>query len=98
MNTIQAQTSKADLLRSMKLLRYLDAPELELIAPFLRVRKFLKESTLIHEGSQSRSIYLVKSGKFVVRHTVRGKERELGKFCAGDHFGELSFLDAKPRS
>src|SRR5438874_1597269 len=75
----------------MKLLRYLDDPELEVIADFFRTRKFRKGSTLIREGSRDRSIYLVRSGKFVVHHTVRGKERELGKFSPGDHFGELSF-------
>ena len=54
--------------------------------------------TVIEEQAASGSLYLVKEGELKVARLVRGKRRELGTFGRGDHFGEVSFIDKKPRS
>ena len=54
--------------------------------------------TAIEEGSLDRCVYLVESGKFSV--VQRGAEGDIlvGTISAGDVFGEISFLDSRPRS
>jgi PAS domain S-box-containing protein len=82
----------------MRLLRALSSEELSSVAKVLKHRRFIKGKTVLNEGGRGGSIYLVQSGLLKVSHEVRGRRRELGTFKPGDHFGEVSFIDKKPRS
>lgn len=85
-------------LRNMKLFELLNETELRQVEKTLKKKHFKKGARIIDEGDKTESIYLVASGELNVCRTVRGKARELATFRAGDHFGEVSFIDGKPRS
>lgn len=86
------------LLKKMRLLKGLTKEELIKVGKVIKKSSFKKGSTVLGEGSAGGSIYLVKSGILKVSHVVRGRQRELGTFRSGDHFGEVSFIDKKTRS
>ena len=82
----------------MRLLQNFTNAELRSVSGVLDLINCKKAEEVIHEGTKGSCIYLVKKGTLRVNHSVRGKERELAIFHPGDHFGELSFIDQKPRS
>ncbi|HKZ39718.1 MAG TPA: cyclic nucleotide-binding domain-containing protein, partial [Candidatus Hodarchaeales archaeon] len=86
------------LLSRMRLFRTLTAKELAEVAKVVRGRAYKKGRTIIDEGAPGGAIYVVKSGELKVSHILRGTRRALGTFRSGDHFGEVSFIDKKPRS
>jgi PAS domain S-box-containing protein len=86
------------MLRRMRLLRALSSEELDSVSKVVQHRRFKKGKTVLSEGGRGGSIYLVQSGLLKVSHIIRGRRRELGTFKPGDHFGEVSFIDKKPRS
>ncbi len=53
---------------------------------------------LIRENELSRKMYVIKKGKVRVFKTYMGQKVTLGIFGDGEVFGELSFIDAQPRS
>lgn len=89
---------EVDYLKNTRLFRMFTRAELKRASAFLEPIKCAKGHLVIHEGSSGSSIYLVKSGELRVSHVVRGKKRDLATFRTGDHFGEVSFVDGRPRS
>jgi CRP-like cAMP-binding protein len=64
-------------------------------------RKILAGEVLINEGEASKSMFWLKSGLLVVQKVdVDNPEKmvTLGNINPGELFGEMSFLDDKPRS
>ncbi len=62
-------------------------------------RPFPKNSFVIHSGDQSDWFYLILSGRVkIVIPDQEGKEVILSILGPGDHFGEFSLIDGKPRS
>ena len=54
---------------------------------------------LIREKDLTRDFYVLLSGRMVVtRALYAGDEREIGYIEPGDFFGEMAFLDGRPRS
>lgn len=53
---------------------------------------------IVEEGTESRVMYVVQSGKVKVVKSSGNKETVLAVLNEGDIFGEMSLLDAKPRS
>lgn len=85
-------------LKRMRLFNSLTAVELKQLDQVLRTRECTHGETIITEGESDGTIYLVRSGTLKVIHMLRGRPRELGTFHVGDHFGEIAFIDGKPRS
>lgn len=54
--------------------------------------------TLLQEGEDSQSMYLVLEGELAVSRKEGDRDVVLGYVKAGELVGELSFLDKKPRS
>lgn len=54
--------------------------------------------TIVEEGTQSRTMYVVQSGKVKVVKRDEGVETTLATLGEGDIFGEMSLFDAQPRS
>ena len=53
----------------------------------------------VTEGDPSREFYVVISGEFsVVKKLASGKQQVFAKLRPGDSFGEMSYLDGRPRS
>lgn len=93
----QPSVASIPFLKTMRLFQRLNRSDLALVAELLAVRRCRKGATIISEGGRGSCVYIVKKGQFKVTHVVRGKIRELGTFQVGDHFGEVSFVDRKPR-
>lgn len=59
----------------------------------------LQGSRIVSEGDIGREFYIVLSGDFsVVKTLPSGKEKIIAKLHPGDSFGEMSFLDGRPRA
>ncbi len=72
---------------------------LESLALKTRVSKFPKHATIITEGDDSTSMYILLSGKVrVFTSYEEGKEITLLVQEAGSYFGELALLTCEPRS
>ena len=61
-------------------------------------RTYKDGDVIVAEGTESREMYVVQSGKVKVVKGGGNKETVLAVLNAGDIFGEMSLLDAKPRS
>jgi CRP/FNR family cyclic AMP-dependent transcriptional regulator len=61
-------------------------------------RTFKKGDYLFQEADLPRAMYLIKKGQISIRKAKGTGEIELAQLKQGEVFGELSFLDRKPRS
>jgi len=70
----------------------------ELLSAAVRVDVEAGSYALV-EGETSREFYIVISGEFaVVKKLSSGKEKVIARLRPGDSFGEMSYLDGRPRS
>jgi len=53
---------------------------------------------IVEEGTPSRALFIIQSGKVKIFKGSRGKETALALLEEGDIFGEMSLFDASPRS
>ncbi len=73
--------------------------DLETITKHAIRRSFPKNATIINEGDQTDSLYVVEKGRAKAFLTDRnGKEIVLGIIPEGSYFGEIALLDSEPRS
>ena len=63
-----------------------------------KLKKIKAGTTLIHENSNSRKMFILKSGKVRVFKSHIGQKVTIATLGPGEVFGELSFFDAEPRS
>lgn len=89
-----------DLLHKHSLFYGLTQDELEKIQPFLQRKIFPSHTKIIEEGEHSTDIYLLAQGEVNVlkwddEHQVKSCILRVGP---GEMFGEMSFVDASPRS
>jgi CRP/FNR family transcriptional regulator, cyclic AMP receptor protein len=91
--------SRAGFLARIPLLAGLAEAECQALAGRCRVRSFKPGEILFHEEDAGQSLYLLQSGRVkIVRVTTEGEETLLHVYGAGECFGELSLVDAGPRS
>ena len=73
--------------------------EIELLEQTATLREYPKGATVIKEGSDSRSLFLIRRGRAEVSKTLDDDfARRLREFSANDFFGEIAFLGLNPRS
>lgn len=58
--------------------------------------RYARGDVVVREGDHARDMFVVAAGRVVVRKGRAGVE--LGHLTAGEVFGELSLIDARPRS
>lgn len=88
-----------DFLSTVSLLHGLDTAELSRFAELTRERQYPKGSVILFEDDPGDSLFIVKSGRVkVVLVGEDGREVILGMLGVGEHFGELSLIDGRPRS
>ncbi len=59
----------------------------------------LPGTPVVAEGDDSREFYIVMAGEFsVVKKLASGKDKIIAQLHPGDTFGEMSFLDGRPRA
>jgi CRP/FNR family cyclic AMP-dependent transcriptional regulator len=88
-----------DALKNNHLFSALTPEELERIAKLIFLRSYRKGRTLFFEGTPGEVMYLIYSGQVGIYKTVPGKDDMLlATLSPGSFFGEMSLVDAQPRS
>lgn len=86
-------------LKRIAFLSNLSDDKLEDLATKAKPVKFPKHTIIISEGDDTRSLYIVLSGKVrIFGSDEKSKEVTLSIQEAGSHFGELALLSDEPRS
>ena len=84
---------------AVPLLRPLDNDELSEIIGISRLIKVRQGVTVIKEGEQGSSVYIIVGGRArVVKKLPKGKTKILAELGPGEVFGEMALIDASPRS
>jgi CRP/FNR family cyclic AMP-dependent transcriptional regulator len=87
------------MLENIAIFSGLSQPELEILENHMITRTFRKNTVVINEGDEARSLYIILSGKVkVFLSNADGKEIIINTQGNGEHFGELALLDDAPRS
>ena len=88
-----------DALRSVDTLRALADEQVEDLARHARLERYTAAETLVRQGDEGRSLFVVRSGHVrVEREESGGPARELARLGPGTFFGEMSLLTGEPRS
>ncbi len=86
-------------LRSFPMFEDLGSEDLETLAGMLVFREFPKGSFIITQNDRGSVMYLLVSGRVKVSlASPEGKELALNYLEAPSHFGEMTLVDAEPRS
>ena len=86
-------------LRSVRLFRNIEGPELGFLGDSLRERPHRRGQVLLREGDGGDEMFLVRSGSLVISKGVTGRvEQVLARVGPGDFFGEMALFDRSPRS
>lgn len=87
------------MLAEVPLFSSLDASTLDKLSSLLIKKVFKRNQILISQGDYSRSLFLIETGRTkVFSNDDEGKQTIFAFLGAGDYCGELSLLDAEPRS
>lgn len=91
--------SIAVFLATVPLFKSLDTSERERFAELVREKSYPKGSVILFEDDPGDALFVVRSGRVkVVLLAEDGREVILGLLGVGEHFGELSLIDDRPRS
>lgn len=60
-------------------------------------QEFTDGEYIFREGDTSRDLYIVQSGKVVIKKTAPSGDMEIAEFNKGDFFGDISLLQSVPR-
>ncbi|MDX1460460.1 MAG: Crp/Fnr family transcriptional regulator [Xanthomonadales bacterium] len=89
----------ASVLESIHLFRSLPPEDLQALSRHLLLRRIPRNSIVINEGDETKSLYVILKGRVKVFLNDRsGKEVILNVVGKGDYFGEVSLFDEGPRS
>jgi CRP-like cAMP-binding protein len=87
------------ILRQVKLFEKFADEELEALSGLVRERSFLQDELIINEGEIGHDLYILLKGQVSVTRTMaRGEQTQVAIVSEGELFGEMSFLDRKPRT
>lgn len=85
-------------LRRVPLFASLDEESLEALAKHSRRRVFRSNEAIFHEGDSGHSLFVIVSGQVNIQTaTTSGETVHIAIRGPGEHFGELSLIDQKPR-
>lgn len=68
------------------------------MSEILRRESFATAQVIFKAGDAPRFAYLIQSGAVAISVQRDGKDVALGTLAAGELFGEMALIDAKPRS
>ncbi|KAF7599651.1 MAG: hypothetical protein CGU28_05030 [Candidatus Dactylopiibacterium carminicum] len=93
------QTVSATALRTLPLFQGLELDRLEAVAQLATMRRVSRGTVVMRAGEAPDNVYFVLNGSLkVMVSNVEGREVILTIIGQGDLFGEMSGLDAEPRS
>mgnify|MGYP001205271917 CR=1 FL=1 len=86
-------------LRSVSLFRDLDKKEIEVVYKRIFEQSVKKDSILFMEGTPGEFLYVIMSGKVeIIKKTKNNEEMVLATMGANEIIGEMSLIDAEPRT
>ncbi len=85
-------------LRTVELLAGLSAEDIQAVASIGEVKIFHQGDLIVKKGERSDELYIVLTGQVEVVAEVGENQTSLILLGAGQSFGEMSLLDAGPRS
>jgi len=89
----------SELLSRISLIDGLDSATLERLSQAMRQRDYQRRETVIHKGTVGDDLLFLLEGRLqVIDVTSDGREIGIHFIAPGDYFGELSIIDAQPRS
>lgn len=88
-----------EFLATVPLFREIERPALRTFAEITREQRYPKHAVIVSEGDPGDALFVVRAGEVkVVLVGEDGREVILNVLGQGDHFGELSLIDGRPRS
>jgi CRP-like cAMP-binding protein len=93
--TLQAEP----VLAALPYLRQVSATERTALAQHLRPRRAAAGEAVVRQGAQPDGFYFIRGGEAIVEHIgADRKVRRVATLGAGDHFGEVAYLNRAPRN
>ncbi|MFN7987723.1 MAG: mechanosensitive ion channel family protein [Thermoanaerobaculia bacterium] len=93
---IRAESFEA--LRSVETFRPLSDDQVRDLARHARLERYTAGETLVRQGEEGGSLFVLLDGEVRVRRADGGTARELARLGPGSFFGEMSLLTGEPRS
>jgi CRP-like cAMP-binding protein len=87
-----------EVLLTMPPFQDLSNSHLKEIIKLMHNRLYIANEMIFHQGDPGTGLYLIISGKVVIKQEEEGNTWELAKLSRGDFFGELALLDNEVRS
>lgn len=94
--TAMADKDLVEILRPVPFFSSLSDDEIVELASKLRIKRFMKNDTILYEEDTNKYMYIILDGKVkVMQMSDEGKETILAMHRAGEFFGEMSLIDGK---
>jgi CRP-like cAMP-binding protein len=94
----EVQSTARLILRQQPLFKCLSDEQLDSLLPRGRVVHFGRNETIIQQGDNGDSMFIVVQGDATVTATRDGQTKQIATISAGDCFGEMSLLTGELRS
>ena len=88
----------ARILRHLYVFEGLSGLQLTQFNKILEARSMTAGERIVQEGDEADRMYVVVSGRVRVVRDGGGQAQVLAELGAGEHFGEISLIDRRPRS
>lgn len=98
-SVVEPEVSERSVLAEIELFKEVDRDALLPIEQNCRFRRFSAHEHIFEKDAVSTDVFFVVRGKIrIVNYSVSGREISFADIFEGDYFGELSAIDAQPRS
>ena len=94
----ELQAAARLILRQQTLFKCLTDEQLDSLLPRGKVVHFGRGETVIHQGDNGNSMFIMVHGEANVTAARNGQSKHIASMKAGDCFGEMSLLTGEPRS
>lgn len=88
----------AQLLKNVYLFKDLTTTEVDQLNELAQVETYNAGDEIFAEGDAAASLFLIKYGSVRIRRSGKSDGVDIAQLATGAHFGEMSFVDAEPRS
>jgi len=88
----------AQLLQDIYLFKDLSTDELKQLSEKGTVRTYSQDEEIFGEGDKAQSLFVIRHGTVHIRRDGKDRSIDVAQLGTGAHFGEMSFVDAEPRS
>jgi len=97
-SSIRKRELHDNFLKSVKILKNLDAFERGRIADALRVTHFEQGDYILRQGDQGDDFFIIEEGQCHATKLTDGEEQKVHEHVEGDYFGELALMKNEPRA